>query len=1224
MINLKSYREKYPSETEKLTDEYILQNLHRNYFKEEDYEAFKEKMLSEEEKAEEVEVALEEEEEPITTIEEEVFETSEADSLQERLEDLKSNNKFFKGLDYVLETPNRLQENISDTAMGALSDVGQQGLQLINGVADYTGLYDFDAELNDKQQKVVQTILKNLTPEKDKVIMKERATGMNVATLKEPDYFGGELARDLTAIIGSIFVGTKGIGNLTQAGAKTKQGAELLKKLEGREKTLKALKFAKYSAGADVGIQLSIDPYEARFANMIGESIQDDEGAMATIVDFLEADPDDTEMEARAGLFFETFALNLALPVAWYGGKSVINKAKDSKTIMKTLKTIKSKGGGAVSDFKNLLSNGSKNAGEIAPKLKQPRGKVGEDASKEWQFSPSAWKRNLATLGSSVMGIGGKEIFKSRGYFTPKMFDMFRANEANKAMWFQRTDDLATNLDTKITNIVKKSRKFKNKEELANLVQIAFTSGTKKSLNALPASLRKDVEYARNTTDSFSAMLLELPFRTVSKAAQETIRTNMGSWFRRSYKLFEEEKWKPSEEVILSAEKYMYGYLRRNFKKYKAMSPDDLRAKVKGDIDILINDTGKSGDIFARANAVGGLNRSLLSRKSDLAKPIRDLLGEIKDPSANLMISLNRVASFVNNNKFLEDAWQLGRGKLDGKGAVRGGYMFENAVVDSVTGIKYTTQLKDTSLGILNGKYVTQETAAMFGQRKLLADSMVESNAYKYFLGMKGYGQASKTVFNHITHLRNTLGGVFFTLANGRNPLGKEGKKSYQVLKNKLLTQGNKKSQAYYQRLRELDIVDNSARFGDIQSLMKGADLGVESFLDARAVKLGWEKGFGKAKKGIAKVQELYIAEDDFFKIMNFEKEFETLKKAFKSELKNGTKTIRGLEEEAARIVRNTIPNYSLVPPGIKQLRKLPFGNYFSFPAEMARTSFHIVKQSIKEMGSSNRIIQARGFKRGGGFLAVGMGGSEGLSELTKGLAQVTDQEEEALKNLSPFEFQKNSKMLYWRTEDGKLFSNDFSYVDPYDFIKRPLTTILNEYASGQRKGQDLDEILGTAIASSLEEAMRPFFSESLLTERIFDVAIRRGLTSEGYKIPNWIDNAKGEDKITNAIVATVHVAGTFIPGAFGAAPKLVKASTGEEYKKLNLLSGAVPGDREYSLNAEILANMTGIRWTPVDIKKQMRQQTRKYKNSFSSINSNFKRNAIGPEHDGEDFIKEY
>ena len=56
--------------------------------------------------------------------------------------------------------------------MGALSDVGQQGLQLINGVADYTGLYDFDAELNDKQQGNIDTLNDEIAEAKKNIIDK--------------------------------------------------------------------------------------------------------------------------------------------------------------------------------------------------------------------------------------------------------------------------------------------------------------------------------------------------------------------------------------------------------------------------------------------------------------------------------------------------------------------------------------------------------------------------------------------------------------------------------------------------------------------------------------------------------------------------------------------------------------------------------------------------------------------------------------------------------------------------------------------------------------------------------------------------------------------------------------------------------------------------------------------------------------------------------------------
>ena len=76
----------------------------------------------------------------------------------------------------------------------------------------------------------------------------------------------------------------------------------------------------------------------------------------------------------------------------------------------------------------------------------------------------------------------------------------------------------------------------------------------------------------------------------------------------------------------------------------------------------------------------------------------------------------------------------------------------------------------------------------------------------------------------------------------------------------------------------------------------------------------------------------------------------------------------RLLDEEAADIVRNTIPNYNLVPTAVKTIRKLPTGNFVSFPAEILRTSTNILLRSIDEMLSDNPEISKIGLRRFAGF----------------------------------------------------------------------------------------------------------------------------------------------------------------------------------------------------------------------------------------------------------------
>ena len=55
-------------------------------------------------------------------------------------------------------------------------------------------------------------------------------------------------------------------------------------------------------------------------------------------------------------------------------------------------------------------------------------------------------------------------------------------------------------------------------------------------------------------------------------------------------------------------------------------------------------------------------------------------------------------------------------------------------------------------------------------------------------------------------------------------------------------------------------------------------------------------------------------------------------------------------KKEAADIVKNNIPNYDFVSEFIKGLRKLPLGNFVSFPAEIARTGTNIVERALRDI----------------------------------------------------------------------------------------------------------------------------------------------------------------------------------------------------------------------------------------------------------------------------------
>lgn len=109
---------------------------------------------------------------------------------------------------------------------------------------------------------------------------------------------------------------------------KTDVGKEIAENIaKSKTKTVLA-KTAKTATGATIGEQISINPYEARLANLLGEFIEDDDGTLNDIIDYLEADDLKTEAEARMGLFVEGLGFTVGLPAAFLVVKQCIKHLK--------------------------------------------------------------------------------------------------------------------------------------------------------------------------------------------------------------------------------------------------------------------------------------------------------------------------------------------------------------------------------------------------------------------------------------------------------------------------------------------------------------------------------------------------------------------------------------------------------------------------------------------------------------------------------------------------------------------------------------------------------------------------------------------------------------------------------------------------------------------------------------------------------------------------------
>ena len=111
----------------------------------------------------------------------------------------------------------------------------------------------------------------------------------------------------------------------------------------------------------------------------------------------------------------------------------------------------------------------------------------------------------------------------------------------------------------------------------------------------------------------------------------------------------------------------------------------------------------------------------------------------------------------------------------------------------------------------------------------------------------------------------------------------------------------------------------------------------------------------------------------------------------------------QALKEEAADIVRNTIPNYAYVGDFVRTMRVTPFGNFMSWPSEVFRTSGGIFEQILKDIrdpvtGSLNYFkstnpMKGIGLSRAAGAAAAFSVIPYGIVEGSKAIFGVSDKE---------------------------------------------------------------------------------------------------------------------------------------------------------------------------------------------------------------------------------------
>jgi len=546
---------------------------------------------------------------------------------------------------------------------------------------------------------------------------------------------------------------------------------------------------------------------------------------------------------------------------------------------------------------------------------------------------------------------------------------------------------------------------------------------------------------------------------------------------------------------------------------------------------------GSSTEIF-----VDKLNKGLFTEKANLRKFERMLLGEITDPKEAFLgtvADLSRAVATDNYFKTIRIASEInpdvGKVFVNPKGdklkmdqLKKDGYRILGA--DSKAG-------EVSSFGSLDGFMVPQRvyddlTRTVVGDQGAITNGI--RSLYSGFLKAKGYTQYGKTVLSPITQIRNFTTASLFAAAQGNVGRGANVAESFKIAFSDLKDMPAQDAVNALEKYNKLGLLGTGAEVQEIRKLIDEGFGGVNILKDGEVTKLGREFGnkitdttFGNfLGKTAKKFEDAYQASDNTWKIYNFEFEHHKLTNAFRGlsneqklahlernlpeearfgggkatafresqGIKNAKITDKYINdlinEEAADIVKNTVPNYNLTPEIIQQLRKTPLGNFTAFPYEILRTGGNTIKLGIDELASTNVEIQKIGLRRLTGAATTFGILPAALTEFGHQVSGISEEQMESYQRSFAPPWEKNARLIpIGVDEKGNIQYINYSYSNPYDMLERMATAAINEYKAGNLKGKDSASLVFNSFSQALNEFAQPFISESIIYGALKDVA---------------------------------------------------------------------------------------------------------------------------------------
>jgi hypothetical protein len=546
-------------------------------------------------------------------------------------------------------------------------------------------------------------------------------------------------------------------------------------------------------------------------------------------------------------------------------------------------------------------------------------------------------------------------------------------------------------------------------------------------------------------------------------------------------------------------------------------------------------------------------------------------------------------------------------------------------VIDAAEGLNVPNGLgKNAYTPPINGMFTTEEIAYGLINGSKDALSTVTKNAlYQWgILIPKSLVQAGKTVGGPFTHARNFSSGAVTTIYLGNiaippKELAKAVRTAWRTTQAQILgknrpgyiikdVHGATKPQVYTRpgantmdpnKLVDSSITDPTKIVGGKEFVEEGGQSLYRFLLDegmvntsarAREVELlisdtaktgflqkVWGKLNKKTQKFLKGAQELYIAEDDAWKVFNFFGESYRIRSAYEAAIKKGMIKLKDVPggsldsieilKMATKKVRDMLPNYNYVSPFIKGIRKSPAGNFVGWTSEHIRTFPNAVRTALDEI--NDPIFRTMGLQR-----LVGMATT--LTTIPPlavwGFMQAygfTEKKLDALREFLPSFSQRSTILPIY--ENGEYKYIDFSRGFFYETLIGPAQEIFTHIELNPDRA--IMPLLAEGMGRATAKIMEPFIGEAIWTGAWTDIFIRGGEDRNGTRV--WNPREDPGDKVVKTLQ---HLAENFSVGSAPAVKRVIAA-----------LSGQTINGVEYELPDELLG-LLGFRVAPLDIERSL------------------------------------